>query len=1374
MSVQYDEELTNLVKKHKKTPAPSPSNPPGILEDLGQGIQDFFTGAKQGTEEVLRSMAGLREINSLANPFLDPASPATVGYYVSADEKKQVPVMNDQEQKIWNWYTSAMDEYREGTVAPTAGFIAALATIPAIGAGTGLAVLGGSIGRFAIGASMSYLPFMAHDIADSLYSKGMGDTAKEMGLGMIPGYGNYQLLQDENFQAYSEEHPGQALGQHILTALDTVAPFSHSIGKLGRKGFNVGKRKLNSLQQMNHVEIVEELRSRNFIKNLQDIKKRVREGKLRPQDPSLSEVVEENLRTETQNKLSQNQNIFYSVQSRDRKIEIKPSTLTKPVRAKDIMHTLKTLTNIGIDHLWTDENVRGYFEPQSEAIRVSGRFNFETMAHELGHKLDKKFQIQGHEKELYDRYLKTFDVDTYEVHEQRGEGIAEFMVDYLLNPQEAEKNCPNFYQDFITKLSEDPKLEKQVNLLGEQIRQWFHQEPGARVSGVLDFEETSITNPKDFIKGLYEKGKKYGKKDIKQGGLDKHDPLKQMVKEIEKRIGTKLSESDNFYHQAQAFISYARARSKILLREKWSPQYQIAFEAAYHTGILKHKVFWGDIWENLDYKNFQKKHSDWLKQNNFKNPREAFAGFQTAKHIIKIFDYVREEKIKEIEAEMEKVRDLTEIETKKPFPDTATLVAYSDQMRELFDKLHQMEDPNYHDYYKSPISYEDAEKLVQSAPTELFKTSLLLHRFNENILNLAKYYGLTNQKIINKYLRVYSDYIPLHRVFEGDIDSPAGFYELNKEGSERYIKDPLFEYEKYVDYVIKYGEKNKVKRTMIDLCKKIEGMGDFFHYVADDTPVDEAHMTFVVWEGGKRNVYQAQEPMLYDWLKTSRPQELSADLNLLSTLGTIFREGITTSIDFTVRQLLMDTLQAFVNTEKKSIVPFMPFVDSIEGICKRNTDKILYAKFEVMGVPHTTFINAYKTHRSHVEKVMGKNFSEKTALNLSIGALNKIWKLYTGALQRMEEAPRLQEFQRILKETGDYDKAARAAREITIDFTQAGTRVGDLNKYIPFLNATVQGWKNAYDHLKSAPNKDMVRKRLGLLTLAGVALWQYNHTQEWYQNVDMDTRNRFFLFSLDDGEGTIICIPKPQLYGAPTSIIERLLDYYVSNNEEAPETLKPYLAGILDINKIPQIVKVLFEVSANKNLFTDKEIVPPYMQKIEEPLQYDVYTSHLARGIGSAFNYSPMKVDHVLKGMTGTLGKNTLDLMDYIVTGFNTGKPSTGIENKIVTMGILKNTSQHSENVRLFYKYWGELEEKYTTDKHLLGKSAKKPLGYKDMNKSIKDVGKLWTEMRKVVNNDKMTPDQKQAKIKDLYKQILNKTKKAVEKYQKKKQNQKE
>jgi len=100
-----------------------------------------------------------------------------------------------------------------------------------------------------------------------------------------------------------------------------------------------------------------------------------------------------------------------------------------------------------------------------------------------------------------------------------------------------------------------------------------------------------------------------------------------------------------------------------------------------------------------------------------------------------------------------------------------------------------------------------------------------------------------------------------------------------------------------------------------------------------------------------------------------------------------------------------------------------------------------------------------------------------------------------------------------------------------------------------------------------------------------------------------------------------------------------------------------------------QLFKPLHEVIANRNDYTDSEIVPYHMLGLEPHLQAFTNTNEVSKQLGKFFSVSPLKIDHILNGYSGTLGGYVLSVMDMAVRQA-TGEPF--IPTQVGNMPLIK------------------------------------------------------------------------------------------------------
>ncbi|HDW3056225.1 TPA: 4'-phosphopantetheinyl transferase [Bacillus cereus] len=135
-----------------------------------------------------------------------------------------------------------------------------------------------------------------------------------------------------------------------------------------------------------------------------------------------------------------------------------------------------------------DDAVSGIYKNSPEVIRTRDYGDLETLAHETGHHLDKKFGLN--DPKFDDELMKLgshTSGQNYTPEQIRQEGMAEFMRRYLLNPAMAEQEAPTFMKHFQNTIPED--VQKGLKKVQEDAQIWANQGDEARFRVKINVNE---------------------------------------------------------------------------------------------------------------------------------------------------------------------------------------------------------------------------------------------------------------------------------------------------------------------------------------------------------------------------------------------------------------------------------------------------------------------------------------------------------------------------------------------------------------------------------------------------------------------------------------------------------------------------------------------------------------------------------------------------------------------------------------------------------------------------------------------------------------------------------------------------------------------
>jgi hypothetical protein len=298
--------------------------------------------------------------------------------------------------------------------------------------------------------------------------------------------------------------------------------------------------------------------------------------------------------------------------------------------------------------------------------------------------------------------------------------------------------------------------------------------------------------------------------------------------------------------------------------------------------------------------------------------------------------------------------------------------------------------------------------------------------------------------------------------------------------------------------------------------------------------------------------------------------------------------------------------------------------------------------------------------------------------------LTFFWDKLEKGTEASDAATRIAVYKATLAETGNEAEAIHRALEV-MNFNRKGSSavVRIAAAAIPFLNARIQGLDvffragirpfmdaNATEQEKQV-QKAMIIRGMTLLGLSVMYAAAISGDPD-YEKQEEETKDNNWIIPMGEGK-TPLKIPIPFEVGTLFKTIpERIYRSFYMPNEENRDTtddlhksMKRALQSTFAINPVPQAFAPLLEARDNFSVFTQRPIVGQNMQGIAPEFQVGPGTSKWAEILGQQSGMSPMMIDHVFKGYTGTMGVYAADLLDAgieAVSPSNVEKPSKRIE----------------------------------------------------------------------------------------------------------------
>ena len=303
-------------------------------------------------------------------------------------------------------------------------------------------------------------------------------------------------------------------------------------------------------------------------------------------------------------------------------------------------------------------NVRGWYNTKTDVIRSGNYGEIPVIMHELGHYVDNYF---GFSKDarfntefngvIQNRFGKSY--NKLGAEGIRGEGYAEFFKDYVSDRAKAKREFPEFYNHFTEAIKNEPELNGITNKLSQLVHEWHRQGSAGRIKGSISFESKGkVSQAIDAVKrGEAKDVIKKALNDVYTKVIDELNPLKDLVEEVERQTGEKISFDDNPY--MQAWLARGWVGKAETLIEHGAPEHGIKSLKDILKGIgeKEHKEFSAYLvaLHDLDlHKNKQKATFDYAEDASVLGKHAGNEHFQkAAAAIYKYQDYMLQMLVKE-------------------------------------------------------------------------------------------------------------------------------------------------------------------------------------------------------------------------------------------------------------------------------------------------------------------------------------------------------------------------------------------------------------------------------------------------------------------------------------------------------------------------------------------------------------------------------------------------------------------------------------------------------------------------------------------------------------------------------------------------------
>ena len=336
-----------------------------------------------------------------------------------------------------------------------------------------------------------------------------------------------------------------------------------------------------------------------------------------------------------------------------------------------------------------------------------------------------------------------------------------------------------------------------------------------------------------------------------------------------------------------------------------------------------------------------------------------------------------------------------------------------------------------------------------------------------------------------------------------------------------------------------------------------------------------------------------------------------------------------------------------VSTQSKSFAP--PFSHTVRGLAMILKNDPILAEAIEEGVFYSALTSLprgsdMKSIAQEIHRAI-RTGSAGAVVNALLSIANGVGK----GNENVEIGPKIDEYRRLRAQGMAKKEAAMRAREVNTDFARAGSWGRVINRYVPFFNPSMQGLDKAARTFRENPQAALLKCLLYIsLPSLLLRLWILSDDDREKEYQEFPSRLRDMYWLIPTGKGDWKRLPKPfelgVLFG---SSVERVVTLAAKKNQAFRGYAKSVQEAMTPSLMI-QIFAPWLETWANRSMFYDRPIVGKSREGLPEELQYTATTTETAKLVGRLFKISPMKVDHIWRGYTGTVGANALSAVEAV------------------------------------------------------------------------------------------------------------------------------
>jgi len=526
-------------------------------------------------------------------------------------------------------------------------------------------------------------------------------------------------------------------------------------------------------------------------------------------------------------------------------------------------------------------------------------------------------------------------------------------------------------------------------------------------------------------------------------------------------------------------------------------------------------------------------------------------------------------------------------------------------------------------------------------------------KYNNGLVKFMVDTGVVSAKGAAEMIK-YGDYIPFYRQLEGETTvGPNIFQSIGgvrapkkyKGGTEAPLADFLETIVRNTQASIQAGIKNVAAERAKNVAVEL---GQATRLNAPSS----APSVFTVLEKGEKVYYDSADKLFIDAISALNIADLPF-IGILSAPANALRNLVTKDPGFMMVNLMRDSMSAWVTSGAK-MTPIASTVANY-GRAIAGTSPTFTALLNAGVLGGYDYSRGVEQSGQALAKQLRKVSGTQTTAEKAAMPFTGVWDALEKGSMASDAATRMSVYDATLKATGNDVEALHRALEV-MNFNRKGSSavIRILTAAIPFLNARMQGldilYRAGFGQMATA-DAAAIQKAFLIrgLTIMGLTALYYamTHDDDEYKKQEQETRdNNWLIPSLG------IRIPIPFEVGTIFKVIPERIMALAFGSDTGKDFLKSMgrqVVSTFGVNPVPQVALPIVESVTNFSFFTFRPVIGRNVEGLDPRYQVGPSTSNMAKMVGENLNMSPMVIDHLVGGYTGTMGMYAVQALDTIM-----------------------------------------------------------------------------------------------------------------------------